>query len=154
MRCPKCFNPQTRVCDSRNTNSNRSVRRRRMCDTCEYRFTTVEEIKIIDLKIEKRSGQVVPFDQSSLERGIKKAFNKRSVSANQINDVIQRTVDDILEINKTPIKSTKIGKLVLKNLKDVDQVAYICYASMFLNFENLDDFTRAVRGVVGENDVD
>ena len=147
MRCPKCLNQDTKVCDTRNTQSGRMVRRRRECEKCQYRFTTIEEVKILDLKIEKRNGQLVDFSEESLSKGIKKSFNKRSVNLNKINNVIQKTIDDILETGKNPIKSTKIGKIVLKNLKEVDEVAYICFASMFLNFENLNDFSRLVRSI-------
>lgn len=147
MRCPKCFCNNTKVCDTRNTQNNRAVRRRRECERCQHRFTTIEEIKILDLKVEKRNGQLVDFSEENLAKGIRKAFNKRSINLTKINMVIQKVVDDILETNKNPVKSTKIGKIVLKNLKAIDEVAYICFAAMFLNFENLDDFSRLVKNI-------
>jgi transcriptional repressor NrdR len=147
MRCPKCLYKDTKVVDTRSTQNGRSIRRRRECEKCAYRFTTIEEIKILDLKVEKRNGQVVDFNQATLEKGIKKAFNKRSVNLNKISSVTQKIIDNILETGKNPIKSTKIGKIVLKNLKQVDEVAYICFAAMFLNFENLDDFSSLVKAI-------
>jgi transcriptional repressor NrdR len=150
MRCPKCLYKDTKVCDTRSAQNARVVRRRRECEKCSYRFTTIEEVKILDLKVEKRNGQVVDFSEENLNKGIKKAFNKRSVNLNKINSVIQKITDDILETGKNPIKSTKIGKIVLKNLRDVDEVAYICFAAMFLNFENLDDFSRLVKDIQKE----
>jgi transcriptional repressor NrdR len=147
MRCPKCLNQDTKVCDTRNTQNGRVVRRRRECEKCHYRFTTIEEMKILDLKVEKRNGQLVDFSEESLAKGIRKSFNKRSVNLNKINAVTQKIIDDILETGKNPIKSTRIGKIVLKNLKQIDEVAYICFASMFLNFENLNDFSRLVRSI-------
>jgi transcriptional repressor NrdR len=147
MRCPKCLNQDTKVCDTRNAQNGRVVRRRRECEKCSYRFTTIEEMKILDLKVEKRNGQIVDFSEENLAKGIRKSFNKRSINLNKINAVTQKIIDDILETGKNPIKSTKIGKIVLKNLKPVDEVAYICFASMFLNFENLNDFSRLVRSI-------
>lgn len=147
MRCPKCLYKNTKVCDTRGAQNSKTVRRRRECKKCNYRFTTVEEIKILDLKVEKRNGQLVDFSEENLSKGIKKAFNKRSVNLNKINSVIQKIIDDIIETGRNPIKSTKIGKIVLKNLKLVDEVAYICFAAMFLNFENLDDFGRLVKEI-------
>lgn len=147
MRCPKCLYKDTKVVDTRSTQNGRSIRRRRECEKCAYRFTTIEEIKILDLKVEKRNGQIVDFNQSTLEKGIKKAFNKRSVNLNKISAVTQKIIDNILETGKNPIKSTKIGKIVLKNLKQIDEVAYICFAAMFLNFENLDDFSSLVKAI-------
>ena len=88
-----------------------------------------------------------------MAKGIRKSFNKRSININKINAVIQKVVDDILETGKNPVKSTKIGKIVLKNLKAVDEVAYICFAAMFLNFENLDDFSRLVKNIQKEGDI-
>jgi transcriptional repressor NrdR len=153
MRCPKCLYADTKVCDTRNTQVGRIVRRRRECEKCHYRFTTVEEVKILDLKVEKRNGQLVDFSEENMAKGIRKSFNKRSININKINAVIQKVVDDILETGKNPVKSTKIGKIVLKNLKAVDEVAYICFAAMFLNFENLDDFSRLVKNIQKEGEV-
>jgi transcriptional repressor NrdR len=147
MRCPKCLHLNTKVCDTRTAQNSRVVRRRRECEKCTYRFTTIEEVKILDLKVEKRNGQLVDFSEQSLAKGIRKSFNKRSVNLSKINAVIQKIIDDILETGKNPIKSTKIGKIVLRNLKEVDEVAYICFAAMFLNFENLADFSRLVQEI-------
>jgi transcriptional repressor NrdR len=147
MRCPKCLNLETKVCDTRATQNSRTIRRRRQCEKCSYRFTTIEEVKILDLKVEKKNGQLVDFNEENLAKGIRKSFNKRSVNANKINTVIQKIIDDILETGKNPIKSTKIGKIVLKNLRAVDEVAYICFAAMFLNFENLANFSRLVEEI-------
>jgi transcriptional repressor NrdR len=150
MRCPKCLNKETKVCDTRTTQAGRAIRRRRECEKCHYRFTTIEEVKILDLKVEKRNGQLVDFSEENLSKGIKKAFNKRSVNLNKINSVIQKIIDDIVETGKNPVKSTRIGKIVLRNLRAVDEVAYICFAAMFLNFENLDDFSRLVQEIQKE----
>jgi transcriptional repressor NrdR len=147
MFCPKCQFPETKVYDTRVTQSGRVTRRRRECLKCHHRFTTVEEIKVLDLMVEKRNGQTVPFSEEKLEKGIRKAFNKRRIDNNKISNIVQKVTEDILAIDKNPIKSTKIGKVVLKNLEKVDKVAYICFSAMFSNFENEDDFIKLIKPV-------
>lgn len=148
MNCPKCHVNETNVYDTRITKGGKATRRRRECNNCGYRFTTVEEVKILDLKVEKRNGQVVDFSQEKLERGIKKAFNKRNIDNLKLADLVQKIADEIVATGKNPIKSTKIGRLVLKNLKTVDEAAYVCYGAMFWNFESVDDFQELLRQVL------
>jgi transcriptional repressor NrdR len=145
MFCPKCQFSETKVYDTRVTQAGRVTRRRRECLKCKHRFTTVEEIKVLDLMVEKRNGQIVPFTEDRLEKGIRKAFNKRRIDNNKISSIIQKVTEDILATDKNPIKSTKIGKIVLKNLEKVDKVAYICFSAMFSNFENEDDFIKLIK---------
>lgn len=147
MFCPKCQFPETKVYDTRVTQSGRVTRRRRECLKCRHRFTTVEEVKVLDLMVEKRNGQTVPFSEEKLEKGIRKAFNKRRIDNNKLSNIVQKVTEDILAIDKNPIKSTKIGKVVLKNLEKVDKVAYICFSAMFSNFENEDDFIKLIKPV-------
>jgi len=142
MNCPKCHHPETKVYDSRPTNSGKSIRRRRECLKCGYRFTTNEEVRMIDLKVEKRSGQMVDFDTAKLEQGIRKAFNKRNIDNHKVDRVVQKVVDDIISIGKPTIKSTKIGRIVLKNLREIDEAAYLCFWAMFGNFETADEFNK------------
>jgi transcriptional repressor NrdR len=147
MKCPKCGYLSTRVYDTRVTNSGTLTRRRRECPSCNYRFTTIEEAKVLDLKVEKRSGQLVDFNEDKLESGIRKAFNKRNTDAQKISKIVQKTVEDILSVGKNPIKSTRIGRIVLKNLKGVDEAAYVCYGAMFWNFESVEDFNDLLKEV-------
>ena len=147
MICPKCHYFDTKVYDTRLTNNRRSTRRRRECQKCQYRFTTLEEVKILDLYVEKRNGQTELFSEQKLEKGILKAFNKRNVNKESISALVQKTMENIMEIDKNPIKSTKIGKLVLKNLKETDEVAYICYWAMFGNFETAEEFNKLLKEV-------
>ncbi|MBC7471665.1 MAG: transcriptional repressor NrdR [candidate division SR1 bacterium] len=147
MFCPKCQFSETKVYDTRVTQNGRITRRRRECLKCHHRFTTIEEIKILDLMVEKRNGQTMPFSEEKLEKGIKKAFNKRRIDNNKVLSIVQKVTEDILATDKNPIKSTKIGKIVLKNLEKVDKVAYICFSAMFSNFENEDDFIKLIKPI-------
>lgn len=147
MRCPKCNFSDTKVYDTRTTQSGRKVKRRRECLHCNYRFTTIEEIKAVDLKVEKRSGQIIDFDQEKLEVGIRKAFNKRRVDREKISYLVQKITEDVVGTGKNPIKSVRIGKIVLNNLRQIDEAAYITFAAMFLNFESIEDF----QNVLGSN---
>ena len=145
MYCPKCHFPETKIYDTRVTQNGRVTRRRRECLKCQHRYTTVEEIKVLDLMVEKRNGQTAPFSEEKLEKGIRKAFNKRRIDNNKILNIVQKVTEDILAIDKNPIKSTRIGKVVLKNLEKTDKVAYICFSAMFSNFENEDDFIKLIK---------
>jgi transcriptional repressor NrdR len=142
MICPRCHHTDTKVYDSRTTNKGKTVKRRRECENCHYRFTTLEEVKVLDLKVRKRNGQITDFDQEKLEFGIRKAFNKRSVNNKKIAALVQQVTEDSLATGKNPINSTRIGKIVLKNLKKVDEAAYICFGAMFLNFSTFKDFQK------------
>jgi transcriptional repressor NrdR len=145
MHCPKCQFSDTKVYDTRVTQSGKITRRRRECLKCQHRFTTVEEIKVLDLMVEKRNGQIVPFSEAKLENGIRKAFNKRRVDNIRIANLVQKVTEDVLATDKNPIKSTRIGKIVLKNLEKIDKVAFICFSAMFSNFENEDDFIELIK---------
>jgi transcriptional repressor NrdR len=145
MICPKCHYPNTKVYDTRVTQNGRSTRRRRECEKCGYRFTTLEEIKLLDLYVEKKNGQIEIFSEEKLEQGVRKAFNKRKIDSEKVASLVQKVIEDITETDKNPIKSTKIGRIVLKNLRDVDEAAYICYWAMFGNFESAVEFNKLLK---------
>ncbi len=145
MICPKCQHKDTKVYDSRSTHGDRAVRRRRQCVKCKHRFSTLEEVKILDLNVEKRNGQVVPFSEGKLKKGVQKAFNKRTIDADKIDKIVQLVIEDILATGRNPIKSKRIGKLVLRNLKKHDEAAYICYWAMYGNFDTAEDFNNLLQ---------
>ena len=147
MRCSKCLHQDTKVYDTRISQQGKTVRRRRECPKCGYRFTTLEETKVLDLKVEKRNGQIVDFNEDKLEYGIKKAFNKRTVDNQKISELVQKVIEDVIAIGKNPIKTTRIGRIVLKNLKNTDEAAYICFGSMFWSFDSVEDFNQLLREV-------
>ena len=145
MICPKCHHTQTKVYDTRLSQAGKATRRRRECLNCKHRFTTLEEVKVFDLKVEKRSGQVVDFDPEKLEHGIRNAYNKRAINHSEMTSLLQSVIDEIVSLGKNPVKSTRIGKIVLRNLRGVDEAAYICYWAMFGNFETADEFNKLLK---------
>jgi transcriptional repressor NrdR len=140
MRCPKCYNQETKVYDTRSTKGGKITKRRRECESCAYRFTTIEEIKVGDIKVQKRNGSTQDFDQEKLEQGIRKAFNKRTIDNNKVAQVVQKVTEDVMALNKPVVKSTRIGKMVLKHLRQIDEAAYITFAAMFWNVDSIEVF--------------
>ena len=145
MICPNFHYTNTRVYDTRVIQNGKVTKRRRVCENCGYRYTTLEEIKLLDLYVEKKNGQVEILSESKLESGIVKAFNKRHINKEKVAMLVQKVVEDILDTNKNPIKSTKIGRIVLKNLRKTDEAAYICYWAMFGNFESAVEFNKLLK---------
>ena len=142
MNCPICHSINLKVLDSRPSQNN--IKRRRQCMKCKSKFSTIERIKIVDLYVEKRNGKNELFSETKLENGIRKAFNKRSINEEKINTLTQKVSEEILTLTKNPIKTTKIGRIVLKNLRLIDEAAYICYWAMFGNFESYKDFNKLI----------
>ena len=145
MKCPRCNLSSTKVYDTRETRSGLATRRRRCCPRCKYRFTTLEEVKVLDLYVSKRNGQVELFDQEKLTKGIAKAFNKRKIDNQKVTHIVQDVIQEVIEQNQNPIKSTKLGRIVLRNLREIDEAAYICYWAMFGNFESTEDFNKLLK---------
>jgi transcriptional repressor NrdR len=145
MYCPKCKNPDTQVYDSRVINDGKSIKRRRECTKCSYRFTTIEELKVVDIYVKKRNGQEVLFSREKLQNSIQKSFNKRKVNLVLVNSLVEAIIEEILSTYGEMITSEEIGNIVLNKLRDIDQAAYICFMAMFKNFETADDFIKLVK---------
>src|SRR5437588_4560424 len=144
MRCPKCGSRDDKVIDSRQSRDSSSIRRRRQCLKCGYRFTTYVEIERSDLRVIKRDRTHEPFDRRKLAGSIAKAFEKRSTSLL----TLEQTVDDIvheLETSGREVNSSDIGVKVLEKLKDIDEVAYLRYASVHQRFGDVDEFFDAIQ---------
>ena len=141
MRCPYCRRGDTKVIDSRGTQEE-SIRRRRECLDCSRRFTTYERIEEAPLKVLKRDGRVVPFDRGTLRAGLEKAVYKRPVAPAQVEEVIDRVEKSVYDDFERTIPSVEIGDLVMQSLQDLDQVAYIRFASVYSNFSDASDFTE------------
>lgn len=152
MICPKCKYKNTKVLDSRLTKKDRAIRRRRVCEKCGFRFSTLEEVRILELNVEKRNGRVIPFSEEKLRAGVRKSFNKRNVDNEKIDLIVEKVIDEIIKSDKNPIKSTKIGRLVLKVLKNVDEAAYISFMAMFENFDTTQDFNKLLREFEADKD--
>ena len=140
MRCPFCSNEDTQVKDSRPTEDNTSIRRRRICDQCGSRFTTFERIQLRDLVVIKSKGQKENFDRDKMFRSLSLALRKRNVDSEKIEKIVNAIVRKLENSGETEIKSNIIGQLIMEALLHLDQVAYVRFASVYKNFREAKDF--------------
>jgi len=146
MRCPKCGSRDDKVIDSRQSRDSSSIRRRRECLSCGYRFTTYEEIERSDFRVVKRDRTHEPFDRRKLAASIAKALEKRSVSLLTLEQLVDDIVHE-LETGGREALSSDIGRKVLEKLRGIDEVAYLRYASVHQHFQNLDEFADAIHAL-------
>lgn len=144
MRCPKCKNLDTKVIDSRMTEDGQSIRRRRECEKCEARFTTFERLEFINFLVTKSDGEKELYDRTKVQRSILMAFSRRSMDHNKIEQMINELENEWAS-NKKGITSKRIGKDILHRLKDIDDVAYIRFASVYHNFDSAEDFLNFIK---------
>ena len=144
MRCPFCVNPDTQVLESRVVDEGQTVRRRRECAKCKKRFTTYEAVRGIALWVIKKDGRREPFDKEKVKRGILRAFEKRPVSLDSVNEVVDEVEREMLRKESEEVSSRLIGQAILKRLKRIDKVAWLRFASVYLEFEDLTDFENAI----------
>jgi transcriptional repressor NrdR len=149
MRCPFCGHEDTQVKDSRPTDDDTAIRRRRSCVGCSQRFTTIERVQLRDLTVLKSDGRRVPFDRDKLARSIRIALRKRPVEDERIERVVNGIVRKLEASGETEIASKLIGELVMETLKEVDAVGYVRFASVYRNFREAKDF-EAFLGELGE----
>lgn len=140
MRCPYCGNDDTQVKDSRPTEDANSIRRRRICNACGGRFTTFERVQLRELIVVKKSGRKVPFDRDKLARSVSTALRKRDVSADRVERMISGVVRQLESLGENEISSEQIGEFVMEGLKELDDVAFVRFASVYKNFSAADDF--------------
>ena len=140
MKCPSCGSTGTKVIDSRLTKDGNAIRRRRQCETCERRFTTYERLEEVFPLLVKKDGRREPFDRNKVLVGIQKALEKRPVSADVQEAMVDRIGRYILELGEKEVPSEVIGERVMAELRDVDHVAYVRFASVYRSFKDLDDF--------------
>jgi transcriptional repressor NrdR len=143
MRCPKCGSRDDKVIDSRQSRDSSSIRRRRECLKCKYRFTTYEEIERSDLRVVKRDRTHEPFDRRKLAASVAKAFEKRSTSLLTLEEMVDEIVHE-LETSGREVPSSLIGGKVLEKLRGIDEVAYLRYASVHQRFQDVDEFVDAI----------
>ena len=153
MRCPFCSNDDTQVKDSRPTEENTAIRRRRFCPACASRFTTFERVQLRELTVLKAGGQRVPFDRDKLERSILIATRKRPVDPDRIDRTINAIVRQLESSGANEIPSHEIGTLVMEALANLDQVAYVRFASVYRNFREAKDFQDFI-GQLSDSDGD
>ena len=142
MRCPYCGGEDTQVKDSRPAEEGAAIRRRRSCPACGSRFTTFERVQLRELTILKRSGRRTPFDRDKLARSISIALRKRPVEPERVERMISAIVRQLESMGETELPSSTIGELVMKHLKQLDDVAYVRYASVYRDFRETQDFAR------------
>lgn len=140
MRCPYCKHEDSRVTDSRATDDGKSIRRRRQCMSCGRRFTTYEYIDRPPLAVIKRSGGTEMFDANKLLRGISRSCNKRGIDSEVLEGIVKSVEESLRSEGKMEVPTERIGELVLDQLRDIDQVAYVRFASVYRKFDNIDSF--------------
>jgi len=148
MKCPFCGHENTRVIDSRPAEENNSIRRRRVCDECDKRFTTYEKVETIPLIIIKKDNNRETYDRTKIEGGVLRACHKRPVSAAQIEQVVDAVETEIFNREEKEISSAVIGELVMDKLKDLDAVAYVRFASVYREFKDVNTFMDELKKVL------
>lgn len=145
MKCPFCGKENTRVIDSRPSDDDTSIRRRRQCDACRKRFTTYENVEALPFVVIKKDLTREPYDRTKLEAGLFRSCHKRPISMEQIRNLLDEIESAIFEQEKKEISTTVIGEMVLEHLKALDAVAYIRFASVYREFEDIDTFMEEIR---------
>lgn len=144
MKCPACDYSETKVIDSRLAVDGGAIRRRRECLKCEFRFSTYEEVEILDLTVVKRDGSRESYSREKLVVGLKKSFEKRPITKDDFQRLVQIIERDIQVLKKPEVSSRAIGELIMKRLKQIDEVAYIRFASVYQGFKDAEMFHRAI----------
>jgi transcriptional repressor NrdR len=144
MRCPSCASLDTQVKDSRPTEDSAAIRRRRVCLTCNFRFTTFERVQLRELVVIKRNGRRVPFDRDKLMRSIQISLRKRNVDPDRVEQFVSKIVRELESLGESDISSETIGEMVMEHLRELDDVAYVRFASVYRNFREPKDFEDAI----------
>jgi transcriptional repressor NrdR len=152
MRCPYCGTADTQVKDSRPAEDDTVIRRRRVCEACGGRFTTFERIQLRELTVVKKNGRRVPFDRDKLLRSVNVALRKRSVDPERVDRMVNGIVRQLESSGETEVASERIGTLVMEGLKNLDEVAYVRFASVYRNFTNSEDFKDVLGELSGDGD--
>ncbi len=148
MKCPFCGHENTRVIDSRPAEDNNSIRRRRVCDECDKRFTTYEKVETITLIIIKKDNNRETYDRKKIEAGVLRACHKRPISADSINKLVDEVETEIFTREEKEIPSYIIGEIVMEKLKDLEAVAYVRFASVYREFKDINTFMDELKKVL------
>jgi len=152
MRCPSCGSLDTQVKDSRPTEDSAVIRRRRVCLTCNFRFTTFERVQLRELVVIKRNGRRVPFDRDKLMRSLAISLRKRPVEPERVEQLVSNIVRELESIGESEITSEIIGEAVMNNLRTLDDVAYVRFASVYRDFREPKDFQQALDELSSEDE--
>lgn len=147
MRCPYCSHEETQVVETRESDEGDVVRRRRRCTACDKRFTTYERPEITLPAVAKKDGARVEFDRAKLRASMLLALRKRPVSVDQVDAAIERIEEKLLATGAREVPSTRLGELVMRELKRIDKVAYVRFASVYRSFEDVDEFQKLIKGI-------
>lgn len=150
MKCPFCEHEDTRVIDSRPTDEGQAIRRRRMCDHCGKRFTTYEKVEEILFMVVKKDGSRELFDKSKVRNGIVNACKKRPVNTDQIEKIVADVERGLTNMMEKEISSTVIGEVILEHLKAIDEVAYVRFASVYRQYEDVSTFIQEIHELLGK----
>lgn len=149
MKCPSCHNEDTKVIDSRCLEENITIRRRRECEKCGFRFSTVEEVEILNLTVIKKDNSEAPYDKEKLTVSLQKALEKRNIGQEKLKMVIQAIEQEIqIKAKNDKIKSLTIGEIIMRHLKKIDKVAYIRFASVYRDFEDIETFHKEITKLI------
>jgi transcriptional repressor NrdR len=147
MRCPYCSHEETQVAETRESDEGDVIRRRRRCTGCDKRFTTYERAEIALPAVVKKDGSRVDFDPAKLRASMVLALRKRPVSLEQVDAALERIQDKLLAGGAREVASTRLGELVMRELKRIDKVAYVRFASVYRSFEDVDEFQKLIQGI-------
>jgi transcriptional repressor NrdR len=151
MRCPFCGSDDTQVKDSRPTEDNATIRRRRYCPSCGSRFTTFERVQLRELTVVKKNGDKAPFDRDKVMRSLKIALRKRPVDEDKIERVVNGIQRRLETLGETEIPTKVVGEMIMDNLRDLDTIAYVRFASVYRNFRETKDFEEFIGELGDEN---
>ena len=152
MRCPSCASLDTQVKDSRPTEDSSVIRRRRVCVSCNFRFTTFERVQLRELTVIKRNGRRVPFDRDKLMRSVQVSLRKRPVDSERVEKTVSDIVRELESGGEAEVSSEVIGENVMEHLRKLDDVAYVRFASVYRNFREAKDFENLLGELSGEED--
>src|SRR5215475_4027080 len=152
MRCPNCGSLDTQVKDSRPTEDSSVIRRRRVCLSCNFRFTTFERVQLRELVVIKRNGRRAPFDRDKLVRSLSIALRKRPVEPERVEQMVSKIVRELESLGENEVTSETIGETVMEHLRELDDVAYVRFASVYRNFREAKDFETVLGELHGDED--
>ncbi len=150
MKCPFCGKDDTKVIDTRNMDDNSAIRRRRLCEDCGARFTTYERVDTVQLQVIKSDSTREPFDRNKVLKGVMLSCNKRPVSVEDMENIVTEIENVAVNSMKKEISTKEIGEMVMEKLRDIDQVAYVRFASVYRQFQDIDSFMKELGNMLKE----
>ena len=151
MKCPVCYYQDTKVVDTRVASDGLSIRRRRECLKCGFRFSTYEEVEILDLTVVKRDGRKEAYSREKMVKGLRRSLEKRPITDDKFKKLVNSIERDVQVLRKNEVTTSQIGQIVMKNLKKTDQVAYIRFASVYQSFKDVQTFQRELNKLLGKS---